>query len=198
MTLSTPARIAALVTVITLAAAPAFAERLYTLRYKVAMSQGRFAFDVAVTHDGSGQSILKSTLRTRPREWGVLETGHAGRTVRVRVMGEPNGYAELVLDVMERGRSLQHDVFKYTERAAAPPVKWRGEPITLHLRDADLVDVILAFAKITGNNIAVDPGISGSVTIDLVDVPSDQALDLILRQHGLVAQVQSGVTFVRK
>lgn len=177
---------------------PAFAESLYTLGYNVGMSQGRFLFDVRVTHTGSGKTVLRSTLRTKPREWGVLETGHAGRTVKVRVMGEANGFAELVLDVTERGRNVQHEVFRYTDRAAAPPVKWRGEPITLHLRDADLVDVLLALAKITGTNIAIDPGISGSVTIDLTDVPSDQALDLILKQHGLVAQAKSGVTFVRK
>jgi len=192
------ARVAALLTVITLAALPAFAERLYTLTYNVTQSKGRFTFDVTVTHEASGQTILKSKLRTLPREWGELETGHAGRTVKLRVLGEANGYAELVLDVRERGHSVQHELFKYTARAAAPPTKWRGERITLHLRDADLVDVVLALAKITGANIAIDPGISGSVTIDLVDVPSDQALDLILKQHGLAAQVQSGVTFVRK
>src|SRR5258705_7842761 len=107
-------RLGALVTLITLAAAPAFAERPYSLEYDVAMGGGRFAFNVTVVHAGSGRAVLKSTLRTRPREWGELETGHAGRTVRVRAMGETNGYAELVLDGRERNRVVQHELYKYT------------------------------------------------------------------------------------
>lgn len=190
-------RLAAFITVITLAAAPAFAERAYTLRYTVAMTNGRFAFDVTVTHAASGRTILKSTLRTRPREWGVLETGHAGRTVRVRVMGETNGYAELVLDVRERGKVVQRELYKYTALAAGPPVKYRGEPISLHLREANLKDVLLMFAQIAPINIAVDPNVNGTVTLDLVDVPWDQALDLILTQHGLAKQVEGRVTFVK-
>jgi hypothetical protein len=197
MSMHFKARVATLIACLTLAAAPAFAESPYTLQYKVEMSGGRFAFDVSVVHAGTGRVIIKSTLRTRPREWGVLETGHAGRTIRLRAMGEANGYAEIVLDVRDRGRSLQHELHKYTERAAGPPVKYRGEPITLHLRDADLKNVLLAFAEITRTSIAVDPDVSGAVTLDLIDVPWDQALDLILNQHGLAKQVEGRVTFIR-
>jgi hypothetical protein len=190
-------RLVTLAAFVVLAALPARAAGPYSLEYKASMPNGRFAFDITVRHTDTGTPILRSTLRTRPREWGELSTGHAGRTIRVRAMGEVNGYAALVLDVHEQNRSIQHEVFRYTELAAAPPVRWTGEKISVHLRDADLVDVLLAFAKITGTNIAVDPGVSGSVTIDLVDVPSDQALDLIIRQYGLARQVSGNVTFVK-
>jgi type IV pilus assembly protein PilQ len=60
-----------------------------------------------------------------------------------------------------------------------------GEPISLNLKDADIKDVLRTFAQLTGLNIAVDPNVAGSVTVDFVDVPWDQALDLILRQNGL-------------
>ena len=62
---------------------------------------------------------------------------------------------------------------------------YTGEPISLNLKDADLKDVIRTFASLTGLNIAVDPGVGGSVTVDFVDVPWDQALDIILRQNSL-------------
>jgi type IV pilus assembly protein PilQ len=45
--------------------------------------------------------------------------------------------------------------------------------------------VLLSFASLTGLNIAVVPDVHGSVTVDFVDVPWDQALDLILRQNRL-------------
>ncbi|MGZ7031214.1 MAG: AMIN domain-containing protein, partial [Thermoanaerobaculia bacterium] len=62
---------------------------------------------------------------------------------------------------------------------------YTGDPISLNLKDADIKDVLRTFAQLTGLNIAVDPNVAGSVTVDFVDVPWDQALDLILRQNGL-------------
>ena len=69
--------------------------------------------------------------------------------------------------------------------------RWTGEPISLDLKDADLVDVLLSLAKIAKTNVVVDPGIRGSVTARLRDVPWDQALDLILRMQRL-AMVRDG------
>jgi type IV pilus assembly protein PilQ len=63
--------------------------------------------------------------------------------------------------------------------------RFRGEPISLDLKDADLVDVCLSFAKIAKTNVVVDPGVKGIVTVRLKNVPWDQALDLILRMNGL-------------
>jgi type IV pilus assembly protein PilQ len=62
---------------------------------------------------------------------------------------------------------------------------YTGEPISLNLKDADIKDVLRTFAQLTGLNMAIDPGVSGSVTVDFVEVPWDQALDIILRQNGL-------------
>ncbi|MCM2316874.1 MAG: AMIN domain-containing protein, partial [Thermoanaerobaculia bacterium] len=42
---------------------------------------------------------------------------------------------------------------------------YTGEPIDLSLKDADVKDVLRTFAQLTGLNIAVDPGVSGTVTV---------------------------------
>ncbi len=68
-----------------------------------------------------------------------------------------------------------------------------GEPISLNLKDADIKDVLRTFAQLTGLNIAVDPNVSGQVTVDFVDVPWDQALDLILRQNRLSYVLEGNV-----
>jgi len=60
-----------------------------------------------------------------------------------------------------------------------------GEKISLDLKDADLKDVLATFGKLARINIAVDPEVHGSVTVQLHDVPWDQALELILRSNGL-------------
>lgn len=68
-----------------------------------------------------------------------------------------------------------------------------GDPISLNLKDADIKDVLRTFAQLTGLNIAVDPQVRGTVTVDFVDVPWDQALDLILRQNGLTYILEGNV-----
>ena len=60
-----------------------------------------------------------------------------------------------------------------------------GDPISLRLQNADLQDVLKVFSKITPFSIEVDPKVVGKVTVDLRDVPWDQALDLVLRINNL-------------
>jgi type IV pilus secretin PilQ/predicted competence protein len=76
--------------------------------------------------------------------------------------------------------------------------RFTGEPISLSLKDADVKDVLRTFATITGLNIVVDPGVTGSVTVNLENVPWDQALDLILRINGLDYAVENNVLRVAR
>ncbi|HSO23577.1 MAG TPA: type IV pilus secretin PilQ [Chondromyces sp.] len=70
---------------------------------------------------------------------------------------------------------------------------WTGEPITLTLKDADVKDVLKTFSVLTDLNIVLDPGVSGSVTVELRQVPWDQALDLILKINGLDYVLENNV-----
>jgi type IV pilus assembly protein PilQ len=65
------------------------------------------------------------------------------------------------------------------------PTQFTGEPISLDLKDADIKDVFRTISQLTGLNIVIDPDVRGTVTVQLEDVPWDQALDLILKQNGL-------------
>jgi type IV pilus assembly protein PilQ len=75
----------------------------------------------------------------------------------------------------ERGRALEIG-------RSAP--RYRGAPISLDLKNADLKDLLLSFAKVATANIVVDPDVRGSVTARLTDVPWDQAMDLIVQMSG--------------
>ncbi|HEY0141550.1 MAG TPA: type IV pilus secretin PilQ [Thermoanaerobaculia bacterium] len=85
-----------------------------------------------------------------------------------------------------------------TRTLSSGPRQFTGEPLSLNLKDADVKDVIRTFAELTGLNIAVDPDVSGSVTVDFVDVPWDQALDIILRQNGLTFTLEGNVMRIGK
>jgi type IV pilus assembly protein PilQ len=71
--------------------------------------------------------------------------------------------------------------------------QFTGEPISLSLKDADVRDVLKTFSALTQLNIIVDPGVGGSVTVELRDVPWDQALDLILRINNLDYVLENNV-----
>ncbi len=76
--------------------------------------------------------------------------------------------------------------------------QFTGQPITLTLKDADIKDVLRTFSKLTQLNIVLDPSVSGSVTVELRDVPWDQALDLILRINDLDYILENNVLRVAK
>jgi type IV pilus assembly protein PilQ len=63
--------------------------------------------------------------------------------------------------------------------------QFTGEPISLDLKDADIKDVFRTISQFTGLNIVIDPEVKGTVTVQLENVPWDQALDLILKQNNL-------------
>jgi type IV pilus assembly protein PilQ len=74
--------------------------------------------------------------------------------------------------------------------------RYTGEPISLSLKDADIRDVLRTFAVLTRLNIVVDPAVRGSVTVELHDVPWDQAFELILTLNGLGYQMLNNVVYV--
>ena len=60
---------------------------------------------------------------------------------------------------------------------AAKSLTEKDIPVTLSLRDSDLNQVLRMFADKAGLNIIFDQKVRGSVTMDLVDVPINDAFD---------------------
>lgn len=86
-----------------------------------------------------------------------------------------------------------------TAREGAPPQDsdFTGRPITLHLEDADLGDVLSTFAQVANIEILTEPSVKGSVSIKIEDKPWDEALDQLLRENGLVYSIDNGRIIVR-
>jgi len=87
-------------------------------------------------------------------------------------LGQPDSPAEY--------KKSQEEQFK-PKTIAEPEEKYKGEIISLKFKDADLRDVVLYLGELAGLNVVFDPEVRGTVTVDLKDVPWDQALDIILR-----------------
>lgn len=70
---------------------------------------------------------------------------------------------------------------------------YSGDPVTMTLRDADVVETLRSFAAISGLSIVVQPEVTGSVTVELENVPWDQALEQILRVNKLGYELEGTV-----
>lgn len=68
---------------------------------------------------------------------------------------------------------------------------YTGKRISLEFQDAEVTDVLRLIADVSKLNLIVSDDVTGKVTLKLVDVPWDQALDIILTSKGL-DKVQSG------
>jgi type IV pilus secretin PilQ/predicted competence protein len=71
--------------------------------------------------------------------------------------------------------------------------KYMGEIVSLKMKDADLRDVVTYLGEFAGLNVIFDPEVSGRVTCDLVDVPWDQALDIILKVNRMGRALEGNV-----
>lgn len=68
---------------------------------------------------------------------------------------------------------------------------YTGRLISLDLQDTDIDNALRIIAEVSNLNIIASDDVTGKVTLRLIDVPWDQALDVILKTNGL-DKVQEG------
>ncbi|OGW46993.1 MAG: hypothetical protein A2078_10210 [Nitrospirae bacterium GWC2_57_9] len=69
--------------------------------------------------------------------------------------------------------------------SALEVAKYSGRRISLDLQDADLINILRLFADVANLNMIVSPEVKGKVTVRMVNIPWDQAMDIILKMNGL-------------
>ena len=76
------------------------------------------------------------------------------------------------------------------------PKSFKGGRITLDFQDVDVRTILQIIAKESGQNIVASDSVQGKMTLNLKDVPWDQALDLVMqardldmRKHGNVINI---------
>ncbi|HEY3490994.1 MAG TPA: type IV pilus secretin PilQ [Candidatus Deferrimicrobiaceae bacterium] len=71
--------------------------------------------------------------------------------------------------------------------------KYRGQRISMDFKDADLQNVFRILAEVSNLNIVTTDDVKGKVTLRLVNVPWDQALDLVLQSKALGASMEGNI-----
>ncbi|HYK03030.1 MAG TPA: type IV pilus secretin PilQ [Thermoanaerobaculia bacterium] len=169
----------------------------------VAEKPARMSIPEQVPTIASG-SVAAAPRPVEEQSWSVPEPASKGARSRITpaIDQAPAQRPPASEDVFSEAAEAQQPVSTQTAAAqnlsgsrtlSGGPRVFNGEPLSLNLKDADIKDVLRTFAELTGLNIAIDPGVTGSVTVDFVDVPWDQALDLILRQNNLTFTLEGNV-----
>jgi type IV pilus secretin PilQ/predicted competence protein len=87
---------------------------------------------------------------------------------------------------------FQEEQFK-PKTISEKEVAYSGDVMTLKFKDADLRDIITYIGEHVGLNVVFDPEVRGVVTCNLVDVPWDQALDILLKTNKMGRTLEGNV-----
>jgi len=74
----------------------------------------------------------------------------------------------------------------------------KSENVTLDFKEADIHNVLKIISYKSGINIVTTPDVMGTITIRMVDVPWEMALDVILKTYGFGYQKQGNIILVTK
>jgi len=74
--------------------------------------------------------------------------------------------------------------------------RYVGRRISLDFQQAEISNVLRLIAEVSGFNMVVGEGVKSKVTMKLVSVPWDQALDMILKMNGLGKLRQGNILWI--
>ena len=74
---------------------------------------------------------------------------------------------------------------KRVSEGGFPQKVYTGRKLSLDFKDADIKNILRLIAEVSNLNIIVADEVTGKITMRLVDVPWDQALDIILQSKNL-------------
>ncbi len=73
---------------------------------------------------------------------------------------------------------------------------YSGEPLSMEFQDVEIRNVVDILGKFTQMNIVASDEVAGNITLRLVNVPWDQALDIILESKNLDKRVNGNVILI--
>jgi type IV pilus secretin PilQ/predicted competence protein len=154
---------------------------------------------VATVRFSSGEGYLRMTMEmTPPNVPAYVITPEEGGIKVVVGAADPKAPAKRPFDLVKGGKRVELAAAAATPAPPGPamptavkegPVsegkKYTGQKLSLDFKDADIKNVFRLLAEVSGLNIVVTNDVNRKVTVRLVEVPWDQALDLLIDTNGL-------------
>lgn len=74
------------------------------------------------------------------------------------------------------------------DKSPSDKKEYNGQKISLEFKDADIKNVFRLLGEVSGKNIVITDDVNRKVTLRLIEVPWDQAMDLIIDTNGLAKE----------
>lgn len=115
---------------------------------------------------------------------------------RVARMATPGRSQFRVQRVQMAGESASVEKDDRSDDLVVGQSRFVGRRISLDFQQADITNILRLIAEVSGFNIVVGEGVKSKVTMKLVSVPWDQALDMLLKMNGLGMIRQGSIVWV--
>jgi type IV pilus assembly protein PilQ len=152
-----------------------------TLRFSYGEGYARLAVDVpetvvppyTVTAEDGGLRVTIGTQNPKASAKQTLDLVKDGIRVDVKVAEAKPASSENQVGVPAQ------------DNTRGQTKVYTGQKLSLDFKDADIKNVFRLLAEVSGLNIVVTDEVNKKVTVRLVEVPWDQALDLLIDTNGL-------------
>ncbi|HXV84317.1 MAG TPA: type IV pilus secretin PilQ [Candidatus Binatia bacterium] len=145
----------------------------------------------------SGKGYLRMTIESPTATVPTyVMTPEAGGIKVVLGFSDPKASEKRSFDLVRGGKKIDAKTLaaasiepgpaaSLKEGTGAEEKKYTGQKLSLDFKDADIKNVFRLLAEVSGKNIVVTDDVNRKVTLRLVEVPWDQAMDLLITTNGL-------------
>ncbi len=143
--------------------------------------------DVLVRIFAAPNTDLKATAGGGQITINASQLDEGGPLAQLKDEKKDEKKAEVTTSDAEPANSTEDELSSLLEGDST----YTGRLISLDLQDTDIDNALRIIAEVSNLNIIASDDVTGKVTLRLIDVPWDQALDVILKTNGL-DKVQEG------
>lgn len=151
------------------------------------------ALDIKPLKEGTSLILMVSKPVTTEEDFAA--TYDEGAVSSEQVQDEPEAPEEQQPQPAKKEEPMApSEQEEVTEVAPFTTKEYVGKRISLDFQDAELVHIFRLLSDVSGYNIIVHPDVTGRIpTLKLINIPWDQALDVILKNYGLDKQVDGNI-----
>lgn len=203
-----------LIIALALFAAPIFANTLLGVDYKrlndqagqITLTFSELPPRVNQVSEATQTSLTFLNTSLAPEQLVLIDVSQFATFVDALETFQESGSAKLVISHQkaatinqnQNGNQLLIDVVAKPDQALTAQLVagYSGKPISLDFQDVPVRQVLQIIAQINGFNLVTTDTVNGAVTLNLNNVPWDQALDMILKIRGLDKRIQGNILLI--
>jgi type IV pilus assembly protein PilQ len=136
----------------------------------------------------------------------AFDVAAVGNTIEISLKGKEIAASKPRTEAPPKEAAPKEAIARAAEprKEASPPAEpenqgngsYKGKKISLDFQDADVGPIFRLLADVNNYNLVLDPGVKGKITIKLMNVPWDQALEIVSRQSNLAYRIDQSILYV--